>query len=115
MSRLDAKEGNLQEAADRLRQTLSSARRLPGMSPVWLRRYCQALIAKGDIQIAVSALGAHFALEEATGVPVWRRERGDYQAALDTARASLGDERYQELWDEGRKLSIDEAIDSVLS
>lgn len=115
LSRLDAKGGNLQEAADRLRQTLSRARRLPGMSPLWLRRYCQALIAKGDLETAVRALGAHFSLGETTGTPVMPREQGDYQAALDTARATLGNDRYQELWDEGRKLSLDEAIDSVLS
>jgi non-specific serine/threonine protein kinase len=71
--------------------------------------------ARGGAERAARLLGAAQAAAERAGVtllPIWQ---GDRDKCSAQARKSLGDDRFDQLLEEGRRLSLDQAVDLGLS
>ena len=64
---------------------------------------------------AVKLLAASVNLRERTGIPHSAFEREYIGGVNDQLRATLGDERFDQIWSEGRALSTDDAITLALS
>ena len=73
------------------------------------------LLAKQDAAGAIALLSAMDRLREAMGAPVPPREREAYAQTLAGARAALGDANsFDQVWQDGAALSLDEAIARAL-
>jgi ATP/maltotriose-dependent transcriptional regulator MalT len=64
---------------------------------------------------AVRLLAAAEALREALGAPLPPPDRPTYARALAAAREQLGKRAFATAWDEGRALSLDQAVDLALA
>jgi predicted ATPase/class 3 adenylate cyclase len=58
---------------------------------------------------AARLFGAAEVLREATGFPIWRVDRQEYDRCVAAARAALGDEAFGTAWAEGRAMSLEQA------
>lgn len=54
--------------------------------------------------------GASDALRGAIGAPMWPAERVDYERNMAAARAQLDEEEFERAWQEGRSMTIEQAI-----
>jgi non-specific serine/threonine protein kinase len=71
--------------------------------------------ARGGPERAARLLGAGQAAAERAGVtllPIWQ---GDRDKCSAQAKKALGDDRFDQLLEEGRRLSLDQAVDLGLS
>jgi predicted ATPase/DNA-binding CsgD family transcriptional regulator len=80
----------------------------------WALRWCLeelgvVAVACGEAKRAAHLLGASEAYRETLGVPLAAGEESDYAAAVDAAKAALGDDAFATAWAAGRRLTIDEA------
>jgi hypothetical protein len=64
---------------------------------------------------ALKLLAAAANLRERTGIPHSAFEREYIGGVNDRLRATLGDERFDQIWSEGRAMSVDEACTLALS
>jgi DNA-binding CsgD family transcriptional regulator len=71
-------------------------------------------LARADARHAARLFGAAASLRELTGMPVQRAVRAGWERSIAATRATLGDVSFQRLWDEGRALSLDDAITYAL-
>jgi tetratricopeptide (TPR) repeat protein len=78
-----------------------------------LRRLAQVLVALGDMQQAVRFFGYAEARREHMGVMLFARHRLAYEQTIAEARAALGEEQFQASWEEGRSLSLAEAVEAA--
>jgi DNA-binding CsgD family transcriptional regulator len=69
---------------------------------------------QGDHRRAARLFGAAKALREAVGASVLPFYRADYDLGVVTARAGLGEEVFEEAWEEGRAMTPEEAIEYAL-
>jgi DNA-binding CsgD family transcriptional regulator len=110
-------EEDLQQAADRCRASLrvrSSARDHWGL--------CQSLIVtaaimqlQGEMARLVRLLGAESAAREGIGGSLSFGLRQLLERTLPAARQRLGEARFAALWDDGRALALQEAVDEALA
>jgi hypothetical protein len=71
--------------------------------------------ATDDAAGAIELWGATGRLREEMGAPVPPRDREAYERDLASARRVLADEnRFERIWQGGRRLSLDEAIEQAL-
>jgi non-specific serine/threonine protein kinase len=108
VARLD---GRLEEAAAHYRDALRFGQELGDAASMSepLQGLAAVAVATGDAERGVRLLGANDAIREQLGggpPPEWLR-LGD---PLEDARRSLGDAAYQQAWQAGRALSVDEAV-----
>jgi hypothetical protein len=74
-----------------------------------LLRLAQVLVAVGSMETAARFFGCAEAHHEQAGVEMYAPVRRGYEQAVAAARAALGMERFQTLWDEGRTMPLAEA------
>ncbi|MGH9649677.1 MAG: hypothetical protein ACRD3I_04315, partial [Terriglobales bacterium] len=55
-------------------------------------------------------LAAASVLRETAGTPMPLAERADYGVMIDRVRGALGPTGFQAAWDQGRALSLDQAV-----
>jgi predicted ATPase/class 3 adenylate cyclase len=108
VARLD---GRYQDAADHYRLALKFAHDLGDAATVTepLQALAAVAIATGDAARGVQLLAANAAIREQLGggpPPEWLR-LGD---PLTDARQALGDAAYEQAWNEGLQLSVDQAV-----
>ncbi len=86
---------------------------------VWVAPYLDDIaslaVAHGQIRQAVRLLGAGTALREALGTQRKPFERDGYERSVAAARAQLRDAEFEAAWAEGRRMSVEQAIDDALS
>src|SRR5262249_42473774 len=83
---------------------------------VWsLERLAVVEATDGDAQEAARLLGAASVGREGLGKPLDRWDQEDWDAALASARAALGEAAFASLWAEGRALTLDQAVASALT
>jgi predicted ATPase len=70
--------------------------------------------ARGETERAARLFGASEALHEAMGIPQESGERALQEPYLATARSQLDERSWQEVWAEGRAMTLDEAISYAL-
>jgi DNA-binding NarL/FixJ family response regulator len=68
--------------------------------------------AQGESTWAARLWGAAEAMREATGAPIPPVERADYERALASARAQLGEKTFAAAWEEGRTMTVEQALAS---
>ena len=108
VARLDSR---FEDAAAHYRQALRFGKEMGDVAAMSepLQGLAAVAIATGDVDRGVRLLAANDAVRERLGggpPPEWLR-LGD---PLTDARRSLGDEAYQQAWDAGRELTVDEAV-----
>ncbi|MFA0732356.1 MAG: hypothetical protein RJAPGHWK_002247 [Candidatus Fervidibacter sp.] len=65
---------------------------------------------KGQRERAVRLLGAAESSREAIGAPMYLPERLDYEQIMTELRSTLGDEAFAVAWEEGRTMTLEQAI-----
>ncbi len=65
---------------------------------------------KGQRERAVRLLGAAESLREAIGAPMYLPERSEYEQIVTELRFALGDEAFAVAWEEGRTMTLEQAI-----
>jgi predicted ATPase/DNA-binding CsgD family transcriptional regulator len=68
--------------------------------------------AQGEYTWAARLWGAAEAMREATGAPIPPVERADYERALVSARAQLGEKTFAAAWKVGRTMTLEQALAS---
>jgi predicted ATPase len=84
-----------------------------GMTDV-LAGLSQLTATAGPPATAARLLGASDALLEAIGIHLNPRERAEFEQRVSAVRAQIGDEVFQAAWDEGRSMSLEQAIACAL-
>jgi non-specific serine/threonine protein kinase len=67
-------------------------------------------IDRGQPERATNLFGAASAIRDTTDPPCPRWIQSDYSRALDAARSDLGDEAFQDAWDVGRALAVEQVL-----
>jgi tetratricopeptide (TPR) repeat protein len=78
-----------------------------------LLRLAQVLVAIGTMDLAARFFGCAEAQHEQAGVTLYEPIRRGYEQAIASARSTLGAERFEGLWNAGRAMPLDEAVDAV--
>jgi len=60
-------------------------------------------------------LGAALALREAAGTPLPLAERSDHERLIDVVRGALSPVAFAAVWDQGRSMSLDQAVAYALT
>jgi predicted ATPase/DNA-binding CsgD family transcriptional regulator len=68
--------------------------------------------AQGESTWATRLWGVAEAMREATGAPIPPVERAEYERALASARAQLGEKTFAAAWEEGHTMSVEQALAS---
>jgi predicted ATPase/class 3 adenylate cyclase len=108
-------EGRYADAAEHYRAALQFVHAVGDTAQLTepLQGLAACAIATGDADRGVRLLGANDAIRERLGggpPPEWLR-LGD---PLSEARTRLGDDAYERAWNEGRQLTVDEAVELAL-
>jgi predicted ATPase/class 3 adenylate cyclase len=72
------------------------------------------LLAQGSGDRATRLMAAADTLRKMLGMPVLPADRPRYDASLAAARSLLGDETFEKLWQEGRAMTMEQAIEYAL-
>jgi predicted ATPase/class 3 adenylate cyclase len=75
-----------------------------------LKKFAKLAGVKGQRERAARLLGAAEALREAIGAPMHLPERSDYEQIVTELRSALGDEAFAVAWEEGRAMTLEQAI-----
>jgi predicted ATPase len=70
--------------------------------------------SRGEIQRAARLWGAAAGSREATGIPWLPEERAMIEPHIDAARTRLDELSWQEEWEKGRSMTLDEAVNYAL-
>jgi tetratricopeptide (TPR) repeat protein len=107
------KRGELDEPLASYRDLLPKWKDLGHRAAVAHELECIAyiLIRKEEPERAVRLLGAAEALREAIDSVMTMTEEGEYENEVSALRELLGEAEFDQQWDKGRKMSIDEAIE----
>jgi hypothetical protein len=76
-------------------------------------RLAQILVAVGNMDLAARLFGCAEAHHERAGVKLYEPVRSGYEQATASARSTLGADRFTGLWNAGRAMPLDEAVDAV--
>ncbi len=105
--------GELDEPLATYRDLLPKWKDLGHRSAVAHELECIAfiLVRKEEPERAANLLGAAAALREAIDSVMTMMEKEEYEKELTALRELLGEAEFNKRWDQGRKMSIDEAIE----
>jgi hypothetical protein len=117
-------EGDLDSAQGLYGKSLQDAQELGGHIRVqdWLIGLGCVAVMRGELAGTNREAAEHHlwhgaqlfsaadALLEATGGIIWAHDRPDYEAYLAAARTALGETPFAAAWDEGRAMSLEEAV-----
>jgi predicted ATPase/class 3 adenylate cyclase len=108
--------GNLEEALAFYRETILVWQEFGHRGAVAHQLECFAFIAKvhGQADRAVKLTSAAEVLREIAGSPMMRMERLEYDKELAELRAGMDEESFASLWEEGRSMSMEKAIEFAL-
>jgi len=108
-------EGDLETAEDKFRESLESFLELGNKRGI---AECLAGLAglaaeRGDYELAVPLLAAAETLLESFGATWWPADRIEVERNLESMRAAVEPQLFEELWNRGEKFGLDEAVQLV--
>jgi len=111
-----AREGDWTSAVARLGESLEVRREIGDMGgTAWcLERLAELALAQEQAQKAVRLLGAAAALRASIGSVIDLADQPAYESRRGALRAELGDEQYAAAWDEGRAMTLEQAVAEAL-
>ena len=118
LGRVAKYRGDYRQAAEMYEESLTLSQELgtKGEITECLEELGEVAVAQGQPDRGGRLFGAAEALREEMGNPIRVHERSsDYDQRVAAARAELGEEAFAEEWEEGRAMTIEEAIDYVLT
>lgn len=80
---------------------------------VYLEEYSYLAIAEKRIELAARLLGATQAYHQRFHLERTLKERAMREKGIATLRAALGEEVFEQAWEEGRRLSLEQALKEV--
>ena len=109
-------QGDFRRTTELLRESLTLGWEL---GDTWTIAFCLenfASLAGAQEQLEQGSrlFGAAEALREVLSIPIPLSDRDEHDRSLAAVRASLGEEAFAAAWAEGRKMSMEEAIDYAL-
>ena len=106
------REGDWQRALGRLGESLEVRREIGDMGgSAWcLERVAEVALAQGHLRKAASLLGAASALRASIGSVADPVDQPENESRLAALRAQLGEAQFAAAWEEGRKMTLDQAI-----
>src|SRR5829696_430556 len=109
--------GNLERAKTLYKESLALSKELGGSlgTLVFLEGLACAVGAEGEAERAARLFGATEALREAIGSPLEPALRRLEEPYLVGARSQLHESAWTEAWEEGRRMSMDSAVEYALS
>jgi non-specific serine/threonine protein kinase len=109
-------QGDYERALALYKESLTLSRGLGNRMNVvvGLGGLARVVVAQGQPERAARLYGAAEALCEAMGVPLPPSERPDYDRGVAAVRAALGEEAFKAAWEEGRKMTIEEAVEYAM-
>ena len=115
LGRFKAYQGNFVAAHRLLKESLDLAQALDNFPRAFcLERMAIVVTAQEEWTWAARLLGTAEALRENCGVPVMPMERADYEPAMVAARTHLGERAFAEAWDEGRSMTFEQVLASLM-
>jgi predicted ATPase len=106
------REGNWNRAIARLSESLEVRREIGDQSgSAWcLERLAEIALAHGQPEKAARLFGAGAALRASIHSVIDPVDQPEYESKISSLRAKLGEERFVATWDEGRVLTLEQAI-----
>jgi len=106
------REGDWEQAVARLGESLEVRREIgdKGGCAWCLERLAETAAKQGDPEKAVRLLSAAAALRISIGSIVDPADQEEYQTQRAALRAELGEERFSAIWNEGRALTLEQAV-----
>jgi predicted ATPase/class 3 adenylate cyclase/DNA-binding CsgD family transcriptional regulator len=80
------------------------------LTAVYLEGFGRAVAAQGFPAWAVLLWSVANSLRETIGTPMWLIERAIHEFSMAATRIQLGDEMFEAAWDEGRTMSLEQAL-----
>jgi hypothetical protein len=108
--------GDLSHAVTQLGESLEVRQEIGDKSgSAWcLERLAEVALAEGQAERGVRVLGAAAALRASIGSVIDPVDQPEYESTLASLRTQLGDERFTAIWDEGRDMTLEQAIELAL-
>jgi predicted ATPase/DNA-binding CsgD family transcriptional regulator len=108
-------QGNLEEARALFTEAMDASRGLGDRQTraICLVAHAQLIAATGPPSRAATLLGAGVAQMEAAGMRLEPIDREPLERRIRAVREALGGTRFEEFWDRGRSLTLDEALAAV--
>jgi predicted ATPase/class 3 adenylate cyclase len=108
--------GDWGRAVARLSESLDVRQEIgdKGGSAWCLERLAEVALAQGQAEKAVCLLAAASALRDSIGSVIDPVDRAEYEARRSALRAQVGEERFAARWNEGRALSLEQAVAAAL-
>jgi predicted ATPase len=106
------REGNWERAIERLGESLEVRREIGDQSgSAWcLERLADIAQAQGQNEKAVRLFGAGAALRTSIRSVIDPADKAEYESKINALRAELGEEHFTATWNEGRALTLEQAI-----
>jgi hypothetical protein len=116
MAHIARQTGNYQEALALYRETLPDWQKIGHRGAVAHQLECLAFIAKAQEQgeRAVKLMSAAQALREASSSARTPQEQIEYDREEAGLRAGIDEKEFRRLWEEGRSMNMEQAIDFAL-
>ncbi len=105
------REGNWERAVARLGESLEVRREIGDQSgSAWcLERLAEVAMAQGQAEKAVRLFGAGAALRASIRSVIDPADQPAYESKILALRAELGKDRFTAAWDEGRRMTLEQA------
>ncbi len=112
LGRIETQRGEMPAARTYYQQSLALNQQVgeKWMTPFNLEGLAGVVATQGALRWAAQLWGAAEALREAIDVPRLPVDRRGYEQAVATVRAQLGEEAFAIAWQEGRKMSPEQAL-----
>jgi len=109
---VDAAQGNVAQGFLLCREALLQAREMgdKGLITTFLLQLATDVAMQGQAVLSARILGALAAIMETLGVPPFPFSRASYEYTVATTRAQLGEEPFAFAWQEGREMTLEEAL-----
>ena len=109
---VDCEEGDLVAARSRFMQMAEASplSQFPWGATYWLEGFARLAAAEGQAARALRLGGATVALRRFYGVSIGPSRQAAFGRTLETARKALGENEGEAAWEEGRAMTLEEAL-----
>ena len=117
LGRLHLNKGSATRAHQELQESLVLFREVEALYliPYSLDSFSFLLSVLGSAQRAARLFGATQALRDKFGTPLWPVHHKEHESHLASTRAQLDDTTFNAAWNEGRAMSLEQAIEFALA
>ena len=116
LGKIETQQGEISTARLYYQQSLALNQQVgeKWMTPFNLEGLAGVVAAQGALRWAAQLWGAAESLRKAIDVPRLPADRADYEQAVASARAQLGEEAFAAAWQEGWTMKLEQVIDDAL-